>query len=138
MSTYITSADYRAKITDNRLNMIISADTSILDEAEEIAMATVKDFLFSRYDTDAIFAKTGTARDYNVLRWCVNLALYYIYERIPDKLVPDRVKDNYNDTMGILLDISDGKKAVYLPHKTDDDDNDITKFRWGSQNQHEH
>lgn len=138
MSAFITSADYRAKITDSRLNMIIQNDTTILDDAEEMALAIIKDHLYSRYDVDVIFAKTGTNRDYNVLRWCINITLYYIYERVPDKLVPDRIENQYIRTMDLLNEISDGKKAVNLEHLTDSDDNNITKFRWGSNTPRQH
>lgn len=138
MSNFITTTDYKTKVTDNRLNMIIESDQTILDEAELTAIATTRDFLYSRYDVDTIFALTGTARPMQVVRWCVNLAIYYIYERIPDKLTPDRIKDNYHDTLALLLDISDGKKAVDLPHKEDAEGYPESKFRWGSQLKRSH
>lgn len=138
MSNFITASDYKMKITDNRLNMIIESDNSLLDDAELTAIAVVKDFLYSRYDVDTIFGTTGAARPRQVVRWCINIALYYIYERIPDKLTPDRIKDNYDYTLSVLLDISDGKKAVDLPHKVDSDSVPVSKFRWGSQNQRLH
>lgn len=138
MSNWITIEDYKSKITDNRIQMIIDQDTDILDDAETTAIAVVRDFLYSRYDVTTIFGTSGTSRPAQVVRWCTNIALYYIYERVPDKLVPDRVTKNYDDTMGLLLEISDGKKAIDLPHLADEEENPITKFRWGSNTAREH
>lgn len=133
MSNWITSADYLANITNDRLQMIIEGESGRLDEAELTAIAVVKDALFQWYDTDTIFATTGSNRPRQVVRWCVNLALFYLYERVPDKLVPERVVQNYERTLATLQDIEDGKKAVDLPKETDDDGENVNKFRWGSQ-----
>lgn len=133
MSNWITSADYLQKITNDRLQQIIEGNTDRLDEAETTAVAVVKDALFQWYDTDAIFATTGSDRPAQVVRWCVNLALFYLYERVPDKLVPERVVQNYEQTLATLQDIEDGKKSVDLQKKTDDDGENVNKFRWGSQ-----
>jgi phage gp36-like protein len=133
MSNFITSADYKAYITDDRLAQIIEADTNRLDEAELTAIAVVKDALHQWHDTDAIFSTSGSNRPRQVVRWCVCLALYYLYERVPDKLVPERVVKNYEDANDTLLAIEDGKKAVDLPKRVDDDGENVNKFRWGSQ-----
>jgi len=138
MSTWITSADYLAKVTNDRLQQIIEADTDRLDEAETTAVAIVKDALYATYDTEEIFATSGDDRPAQVVRWCVNLALYFIYERVPDKLVPERVLQNYQDTLDTLRDIEDGKKSVDLPRLTDDEGEIVTKFRWGSETAHRH
>lgn len=131
--SWITSTDYLQKITSDRLQQIIEAETDRLDEAEATAIAVVKDALHQWYDTDDIFGTSGSNRPAQVVRWCVNLALFYLYERVPDKLVPERVVSNYQQTIETLQDIEDGKKAVDLPKKTDDDGENVNKFRWGSQ-----
>lgn len=133
MSDFITKNDYKPKIQDKRLEMIIEEDNTILDTAEGTAIAMVKDSLHAYYDVTDIFSKTGDARPKQVVRWVTNLVLYFIYERIPDKLVPERVTKNYDDTMMVLLEIADGKKLTNLPPLKDADDIVQTKFRWGSQ-----
>lgn len=131
MSNYITKADYLHKIRLPRLEMMIEEDNSILDDAEETAVAVVKDALHAHYDNEAIFTKTGDDRDKQVVRWVMNLAVYYIYERIPDKLVPERVVKNYDDTILTLMEIADRKKSVDLPKITNADGVTATKFRCG-------
>lgn len=138
MSNWITQADYGYKITDDRLNQIIESETDYLDQAETTAVQVVRDHLYQKYDVDTIFGTSGGNRAPQVLRWCVNLALYYLHERIPDRLVPERVTLNYERTLEELLDISDGKRAAELPHNEDADEHPTTKFRWGSGTAREH
>lgn len=132
MSEYINIEDYATNIQDRRIQQIIEDNENIVDEAEETAIAIITDALYSMYDCELIFNKRGNERHRNVLRWCKCLVLYYIYERIPDKLVPDRIKDNYMDTLDTLDKISDGRKSVSLPHLKTEEGAKITKFRWGS------
>lgn len=138
MSNWITQADYKPNITDNRLMQIIEDDTDLLDTVEATAVQVVRDHLYAKYDVDNIFSTSGSDRHAQVLRWCVNLAIYYLYERVPDAMVPERVSDNYVRTLEALLDISDGKRSVELPHNQDSDDYPTTKFRWGSETPREH
>jgi hypothetical protein len=130
---FVNKTDYAAFIKDTRLNQMLDAEPYALDEARAIAQSTVNDALYSRYDTAAIFAKVGTARDMQVVRWIVTLSLYYLYERLPDKLVPERIIKNYDDTLSILTEIEDGKKSVALPVLLQSDAiTPISKFRFGS------
>jgi hypothetical protein len=142
MSTFVTAADYKSKINSDHLRQILDdpdyTEDQILTEAEEYAMAEVLDALTGTYDVEAIFEATGSDRPKNVLRWITIIVIYYLYERIPDDFVPDRVVKNYNDTMDTLDAISDGKKKVSLPVLADEEGNVSTKFRSGSQTARSH
>lgn len=131
MSNFISKADYFAQIRETKLNQIIQEDDTLLDLAEATAIQMVRDALVARYDVDAIFATTGADRPPNVVRWCTTLALYYLWERVPDRLLPERVKMNYQVTTGALQEISDGKASVELPPLIKADGTPETKFRWG-------
>lgn len=130
---FIEEADYKVKIREARLMQVIEEDPDLLDVAEETAIQVVRDALHSRYDVAAIFATTAGSRPKQVVRWVMCLAIYYLYERIPDKLTPERVVKNYNDTLTTLNDISDGKLSTELPRLANADSTNPTKFRWGSQ-----
>lgn len=135
MSNFITLSDYKSQIRDNQLQMIIDADDTILDSVENTAIAIVKDALHLYYDTDMIFATTDSNRPAQVVRWCVVLAAYFLHERIPDKLVPDRIVKNYDQVMDTLTMIADKKLSVDLPVKKDDELKPLSKFRWGGNTQ---
>ncbi|WP_420582076.1 phage protein Gp36 family protein [Reichenbachiella sp.] len=142
MSTFITRTDYKSKIHSDHLGDILDDEDftadDILDEAEEHAIAIIKDALKGTYDLDTIFDAADDARPKNVVRWATTIVLYILYERIPDDLVPDRIVKNYNDTMDLLDDISDGKRKVDLPVLEDENGDIATKFRWGSQEARSH
>ena len=135
---FITKADMLYRIQDKHLEMITEGNDDLITDAVATAEATIRDSLYDKYDADEVFSKTGEDRDMNVVRWMINLTIYYLYERIPDKLVPERVVKNYDDTLGLLLDIQDGKKGVNLPHLIKDDGKLQTKFRWGGEARRTH
>lgn len=137
---FIERDDYLTKIKDANLTKLVSDSGSadILLNAEDTAIQTIKDALHSRYDVDAIFAKTGAARDKQVIRWVCNLVLYYLYERLPDKLIPDNIIKNYDATVEYLQALEDGKRSSQLDRLNDSDNNKLTKFRWGSEKKRTH
>lgn len=132
MSTFITDNDYLLYQRQSTLDQIKGTNTLMFEAAESTALAVVKDALYPVYDTDAIFATTGTDRPPQVLRWAIVLVLYYIYERVPDAVLPERIENNYTEVIGILKDVSDGKMSVDLPRLEKEDGTPKTKFRWGS------
>lgn len=134
MSNFITDADFLPFIKEQNLTRLIEGDTLTLDDAVATATATVRDSLSSYYDVDAIFGSTGDARPKQVVRWVVVLALYYLYERLPAAMMPQRARDNYQEVGAWLKDIEDGKKPVELPLKAKPDGSGkpVTKFRFGS------
>jgi hypothetical protein len=130
--SYIDQSDYLPYIRDKILNQVIESTPAILDDAELTAISVVKDALHSNYNVADIFARTGTDRHPQVVRWCITLVLYFIYERIPDNQTPERIKTNYEITLQTLADIEDAKKSVDLPRLVVEGIKK-TNFRWGSQ-----
>ena len=62
-----------------------------------------------------------------------HLAIYDIYDRVPDEDVPERVIKNYDDTWVQLMNASAGKLSLDLPKATDPETGKKkTKFRGGS------
>lgn len=138
MENFITLDDYKARITDQRLLQLIGNDNDILEDAEATAVAIVTDFLSGKFDTDEIFSAEGEDRAKNVVRWVTNLIIYYLYERVPDRMIPPRVENTYKETMENLKSISNGDLQTALPRKTNEDETPKTKFRWGSNTAHSH
>lgn len=136
LTDFIVKADYLHQIKTYKLDQIIEATDSTLDLAEDEAIGIILEMLSSRYDMNLEFAKSGANRNKALLRWVKCLTIYYIYERIPDAMVPERVVKNYEDTMEMLNKISDGKMNTTLAPLTelDQDGNSEpqTKTRWGS------
>ncbi len=130
--TFIVKDDYVASIRTERLDQILDQDDTILELAESTAVAEIKHALSANYDTDAIFANTSDARDKSVLKWCVDLSLGYLYERIPDDMTPEHIERNFDNTIKLLDDIAKGKRQADLPRKLDENSEELTRRRWGS------
>jgi uncharacterized membrane protein len=117
--SWIDQTDMIASIRDAKLTQMIDGDSTVLENAVDAA---------------GIFATTSTARPNNVMRWVKHIALWYLYERLPDAMTPKKVEKNYDDVMSFLGEVSSGDASVNLPHKPDPNNasKSLTKFRWGS------
>jgi phage gp36-like protein len=130
---FLTRDDFDTKLSEDIVSQIIETDDTILDDAELQATAIIEDALSKTYDLDAEFAKTDTDRHKNLLRWMMNLAVYFIYERIPSNQVPDRVVKNYDDTIAEIKGIESGKRNTSLTLKVDETTGKTNSvFRFGS------
>lgn len=137
--TFLTIADFTLKLSEDIRNQITDSDDTILDDAEIQATAIIQDAFFDKYDLNAEFAKAGSSRHKNLVRWMLNLTVYFIYERVPDVQVPERVVKNYNDTLTELERIETGKRNTSL-QKLDNEKTGRpeTNFRWGSNTKRSH
>lgn len=144
MSTFILKTDYLPNIRRARLDQILEAadedEDVMLDSAETEAVGMVRKFLDTKYDMDVELAKAGAARHKVLLRMLKTLVIYYIYERVPDDMVPDRVKNNYKETMDMLKAIEAGDSSIpglttkmIANPNADGESIPKTKRMWGSQ-----
>jgi hypothetical protein len=131
---FITEDDFKRKLSVDIRAQITESDPDILDDVEADAMAIIQDALSPTYDLDAEFAKAEDDRNKNLIRIMLNLMVYFIYERVPDTQVPERVVKNYDDTISEINKIEAGKKNISLAKIVDEETGEVsTVFRWGEQ-----
>jgi phage gp36-like protein len=111
---FLTYSDITQKVPDAILAQITDNLDSVLDQAENQAIAFVRDHLTGRYDLNAELQKTGQDRHPTLVRWLTDIVIYYIYNRIADAQIPDRIWKNYDDTRAELREISQGKRQTTL------------------------
>ena len=137
--TFLTEDDFLLKLPADIRDQITDGDSSVLDEAEAQSTAIIQDAFYEKYDLNAEFAKTGTDRHKNLLRWMLNLTIYFIYERIPANQVPERVVKNYDDTVTEIKNVEAGKRNTTLTKLIREDNlHKETNFRWGADKQRKH
>jgi hypothetical protein len=137
--TFLTTDDFLLKLPEDIRNQITGGDDTIIDEAESQATAIIQDAFFEKYDLGAEFAKTGTDRHVNLLRWVLNLTIYFIYERIPANQVPERIVKNYDDTIVEIKNVEAGKRNTTLAKLIREDNlRKETNFRWGAEKPRKH
>lgn len=121
---YIVKNDYKSRIGTELLNLILTRIVDDTEGADEVAILTdisktavdiITGYACKMYDIVPEFAKTSTARNYQILNWAINIALYLIYQRIEDYDVPAKVIKNWDDTTDDLQKLSIGKFQINLP-----------------------
>lgn len=132
---FITDADYLDQIRDANLQAMTESDPTIRENAEATAIEMVEGYLFERYDTDAIFAQTGTDRNRVVLRCVKHITLYDLHKRLPKRLVPEHVLNDYRESVTLLERINGGEYSLKAPRRLKADETNETRFRGGSQSQ---
>jgi phage gp36-like protein len=141
MSSFISKEDYQYQIRTYKLDQILEVgdedDYTILNAAENEALGMIEKHLADKYDIPTVFAQSGSNRNAVIMRWAKVLVMYYIYERIPDEMVPERIVANYKEVMLQLKRIEDGAAGVPgLPPKVVTDGNgetaNYTRRRFGS------
>ncbi|MBN1250677.1 MAG: DUF1320 family protein [Bacteroidales bacterium] len=136
---FLTTNDFLLKLSEDIRNQITDSNPEILDDAERHATAIIQDAFHDKYDLDFEFAKANENRHKNLLRWMLNLTVYFFYERIPDNQVPERVVKNYDDTITEVKLIEQGKRNTSLTKITRKDNQRAeTNFRWGSNTKRTH
>lgn len=116
MSAFLTIADYTTAIEKYHLDRISTdeADPGVtqaarLDQAETQAIAMMEGFLASRYLTADIFGATGSDRHPIIVKYAVDIAIYYLYSRQQPEQVPQLRKDNYDIAERWLRRVSQGE-----------------------------
>jgi len=106
---FLATTDFNNKIDDDLRIKITEDDEDITTAAIKYADDTLKNMLGERYNMTTELAKQGDARDGTLLDYALNLAVFRIYERMPDVDVPERVVKLYDDTLEDLNQINQGK-----------------------------
>lgn len=108
-----------------------------LNTAEELAISEL-DPLRGKFDIVGELAKTGSNRNGLLVRIQVHITAYYLYNRVVDDEIPQRIIDNYKKEIATIEKIAAGKMSSTLDPLTDDSGNVETLFRWGSNKKRTH
>lgn len=129
---YVEKIDYRTRITMNRLDLLTEKDPALLGDANKFSCDIISGHLGKIYDIASEFEKTLDARNGMILSWAINIATYLIYQRAADNDVPEKVIKNYDDTLKILGEVSNGKRPVNLARLSEASGDPVTMRRIGS------
>lgn len=112
--TFLTINDFNRKASEEIINQITGSDDTLLEDAESGAIGIITDKLSQRYNIPLELSRTGSSRHQALLMWLLNIAIYLLYERIPDDEIPERVVKDYDDTMSTITSIARGKEPTTL------------------------
>jgi phage gp36-like protein len=130
---YLLEEDFKKHIQELFLEEIIEGDDTLLADAIGLAEEEVYSCISQRYDAEAEFAKTTTARNPKVLQCAVDIAIYHLVSRVTPNQVPANRNDRYLDAVEWLTAVSNGQRTPRLDIKVDENTGDQTAlFRMGS------
>lgn len=138
MDTFLTQSDYRTLIQDHVLNQVINNDPGLLDDAELMAISEMEGYLSSRYDTQAIFSKTGDNRHKVLVMFALDMTLYHLHSRVSPRNISQLRVDRYNRAIEWLQNVVNGALNPDLPFKKTDDGDDVSNIRYGSNDKFNH
>lgn len=130
--SFLTLNDFHSRVAANIVAQITNGDGSVLTQAEADATGLVVDRLSDRYNVAAELAKADTARNSSLVRWMLSLSVYYLYARVPDTDIPERVTKDYDDAVSELEKIATGKLSCSLANVIDTTGTVRTRIRMGS------
>ena len=116
---FLTRDDYPSKIDLALLDQITGEDDTILDQTESDAAQAIIDRIGDKYKVEAELGKSGDGRNRSLIRWMLNISVYYLYGRVADADIPDRVVKDYDDTKRDLEKIAAGKLSCTIDRITD-------------------
>ncbi len=112
MSHFITPQDYDASIHRDILDALTRNDEAIVEICEDRAIAEMRGYLSARYDTDAIFAAQGEARNQLILMMAVDITVYHLFSIHNPKNMSQIRKDRYERAVEWLKQVAAFKVTV--------------------------
>lgn len=116
---FITDDDYRVVIGEATLKVVSQASQEVRDSAELQAIEEISSYLRPTYDTSAIFAAQGDARNRLIVMYTADIALYHMAAAMPQKMGTDVRKERYDRAVKWLEGVQAGKIVPDLPTPVD-------------------
>lgn len=114
MVNFLTADDYAA-VCDERELEVLQKNEATRQKAERTAVKEVASYLRMRYDVDKIFAATDDERDEHLVTIVVNIALYYLTQRLPSKMASEKREALYDNAIAWLTKVQKGAASPDLP-----------------------
>lgn len=121
MNNFLTLPDYLVFITQGALQKILRDNETKLIDSERMAYGYVYEKLSASFNLDAEIQKREGNRNPALVRWMAVLAIYYIYQSVPDNEIPERVRLNYEDAIAEIQRVASGKDNSTLQPVTSAD-----------------
>lgn len=113
--SFLSINDYDVSISTDMLTQLIESDEEKLNASESDAAQVIIDRIGSKYAVASELQKQGDVRNRTLVRWMRVISLYFIYGRVPDEQIPERIIKDYDDAIKELDKISQGKYSTSLP-----------------------
>jgi len=134
---YLKIEDYRSVVGLHELNTIQQFDDDVRVKAEKGAIEEISAFLRPYYDTVAIFATVGDARNEKINMLVADITLYHLATWLPGKMGLEIRIERYEKAIKFLNLVSAGKVVLDIPLATDDD-GEAQGMKYGGEQKNEY
>jgi len=144
---FAEKSDLKNNIYNYQTNQITEGDDNIVLQAINAAISEVKSYLTwndkkeyldgrPHYDVEAIFSKTGTARNPLILNHVLTIAKYYIIDLSNVDILMETAEKRYDRAIDWLKQLSRGivnlKELPVIPGTDNPGENENGGFSYGS------
>lgn len=129
---FINKTDITRYLDLSTIDQLTDSTDSIVDEAIKDAEDRIREKISPRYDMATEFAKTGDDRNRSLMKHCISLAIYNLFQRVYIDVVPEGRVVAYEEAESWLNDVYMGKINVELT-TVDEENEKGWPLRWGSQ-----
>lgn len=133
--SFLTEQDYKPQIRNWILNVVTQNDPMARQKAELAAQVEMESYLRSRYKVEEIFNKQDTDRNYLLVLYLVDMAIYHLHSNISPENIPEIRYVRYKSAIEWLNKVATDKLSPDLPEITGGEDEngntDSTGFEYG-------
>lgn len=135
---FLKPADFLVFITESAFQKLLRNNDSKLTDSELLAYGYIAEKLSARFRISDEIARQGEARNLSLVRWMSSLAIYFLYQSVPDEEIPERVVKNHDDVCREVERTAAGKDNCTLQPVLDHTGKPKTAFRWTSNPRRSH
>lgn len=137
---FIEKSDFDQAVHDEILNALTKDEDDKIVKNINSTIDEMAGYMNGRYDTVAVFAKTGDNRNKFLLRIGLAISTYYIYSIHNPRKMTQVIKDNFEKAIDDLEKIQSGKLSpvgLDIPAESDppSTNGDGGPMQWGSDDQ---
>ena len=112
---FLTNDDYRVVTCPSDLEIICQSSEEIRRQAELTAMEEVAGYVRPRYDIDAAYSHTASARNPLLVQLTVSIALWWLGQWLPGMMGGEMRQTLYDNAISRLKDIQKGNFTPDFP-----------------------
>jgi len=128
---FIDKTDLLRYIDESTIDQLTDNTDAYVVEAIKDAEERITEKISPRVDIAAELAKVDPDRNRSLLKHCINLSIYYLFERLYTDVLPEGRTQGMETAETWLEDVYNGKINVSLDKK-DEDNQEGWPLRWGS------
>ena len=122
---FLTKQDYEVVIGETAYKAFSRLSEKNVQGAERTAIEEIAGYLRTKYDVDAVFSGSGTARNQQIVTITCDIALYHLSASLPQMMGAEIRKERYDRAVKWLEGVQAGKIVPELPTVQDVDGNDL-------------